>query len=108
MTILLLFLSCATESPDTATAYPIGPHGQCLAYTSMACHCWSHTAPDYWACDAVQVDAFCADEWAPTSGHAGECEVSLIRESCNPATTDPDAPFVSLVGAVVACADAGA
>jgi len=101
--MMILLLSCAVTEPDTASAYPTDPRGGCLAYTATACDCWSHTAPDYWACDAVQVDAFCDAAWEDMAAPVSECVVTLIRDTCDPATTDADAPFVALVGALAAC-----
>lgn len=104
--LTLILLACAITEPDTATPYPASIRGQCFAYAAMECHCWANTAPDFWACDRREVGLFCAREWPYLSNPPGECEVALIRGSCDPATTDPDAPFVSLVGALAACADA--
>lgn len=107
--MILFLLACAVTEPDTASTYPTDPRGQCLAYAATACYCAANTAPSgtYWACDQEQVDAICEAAWEAMAAPYGQCEVELVRASCDPTEIDPDAAWIPWIGALAACAEAG-
>lgn len=102
--IFLIFV-CVVIELDIVIFYLTDPRGQCLAYTGTACYCAANTSPDgtYWACDPEQVDAFCDAAWEAMDAPMGQCEVDLVRASCDPTATDPDAAWISWFGAMAAC-----